>query len=216
VVGIGAARLSENYGLPSALIAVRDGIGKGSVRSAGGVNVRDALEKCSRYLSAFGGHREAGGFTIGEADIPAFNKLFNRVVEEMSKEEDGHAHVYADAEVKLTECDLSLVSFIEKLAPFGPGNGEPILLIRDLDVLEKTRIVGKQHLRLAVSQQDGTSREIIGFSLGRTWNPSDIVGGGIDVLAHLRRNRWQGKEEAQVQVILMHLVRERSAAGGEL
>ncbi len=208
VVGIGAARLAENYGVPSALIAVRDGVGKGSVRSSGGINIRDALEKCSKYLSAFGGHREAGGFTIKEEDIPAFNKCFNRVVGEYAGEGGGRVLVNADAEVSLGDCNLDLISFIENLAPFGPGNAEPLIVIRDLDVLEKTRIVGRHHLRLAVSSADGTEVEMIGFSLGKSWKPFDVIGSKIDVLAHLRRNVWKGREEAQIQVTLIHRTEE--------
>ena len=211
VVGIGAARLAENYSVPSVLIAVRDGVGKGSVRSSGGINIRDALEKCSKFLPAFGGHKEAGGFTIKEEDIPDFNKCFNKVVGEAAADREGHSNIYADAEFSLSDCDLGVISFIEQLSPFGPGNGEPLILIRDLDVLEKTRIVGKHHLRLAVSQEDGTSLEMIGFSLGKSWQPYDVIGGRIDILAHLRRNVWQGKEEAQIQVTMLHKTAEPAA-----
>jgi single-stranded-DNA-specific exonuclease len=211
VVGIGAARLAENYGVPSVLIAVRDNVGKGSVRSSGGINIRDALEKCSKFLPAFGGHKEAGGFTIKEEDIPEFNKCFNRVVGEAAGDREGHSNIYADVEFSLSDCGLDVISFIEQLAPFGPGNGEPLILIRDLDVLEKTRIVGKHHLRLAVSQEDGTSLEMIGFSLGKSWQPYDVIGGRIDILAHLRRNVWQGKEEAQIQVTMLHKTAEPAA-----
>jgi single-stranded-DNA-specific exonuclease len=211
VVGIGAARLAENYGVPSVLIAVRDGIGKGSVRSSGGINIRDTLEKCSKFLPAFGGHREAGGFTIKEEDIPAFNRCFNKAVAEASGEGDGQVHIYADAEITLADCELGLIGFIERLSPFGPGNHEPLVMIRDLDVLDKTRVVGKHHLRLAVANADGMSLEMIGFSLGKSWKPWDVIGGKIDVLAHLRRNVWKGKEEAQIQVTLMHQTAEPAA-----
>ncbi len=211
VVGIGAARLAENYGVPSVLIAVRDGIGKGSVRSSGGINIRDSLEKCSKFLSAFGGHREAGGFSIKEEDIPSFNKCFNKVVGEAIGDSEGHSHIYADAEIALKDCDLGLISFIEQFAPFGPGNAEPLVMIRDLDVLEKTRIVGKHHLRLAVSNADGTSLEMIGFSLGKSWEPLNVIGGKIDVIAHLRRNVWKDREEAQIQVTLIHQTEKPAA-----
>jgi single-stranded-DNA-specific exonuclease len=193
------------------LIAVRDGVGKGSVRSSGGINIRDSLEKCSKYLSAFGGHREAGGFSIKEDDIPSFNKCFNKVAGEAAGEGDGHIHIHADAAVSLADCDLGLISFIEQLAPFGPGNPEPIVIIRDLDVLDKTRIVGKHHLRLAVSNADGASLEMIGFSLGKSWQPWDVIGGKIDVLAHLRRNVWKGNEEAQIQVTLLNQTEKPAA-----
>jgi hypothetical protein len=49
---------------------------------------------------------------------------------------------------------------------------------------------------------------MIGFSLGKSWRPFDVIGGKIDALAHLRRNVWQGKEEAQIQVTMIHQTEE--------
>lgn len=211
VVGIGAARLAEAYNLPTVLIAVRDGIGKGSVRSAGGLNIREALERCSQHLVAFGGHREAGGFTIAEGNIPDFNRLFNEVAGRMMGGESGQAAHYADAEIGLEDCTLDLASFIERFEPLGPGNLEPIFLVRDLRVGDKTRYVGKGHLRLDVADARGRQRDLIGFSLGRTWHPADLCGATVDVLAHLRRNTWQGHEEAQVQVTVIRRCCEPAA-----
>ncbi len=212
VVGIGAARVSESYGIPTALIAEHDGIGKGSVRSPGGINVRDMLQKCSRYLIAFGGHREAGGFSIKKEDINSFIKCFNKAVGEAVADSDVHTNIHADVEVLLAECDLALISFIEQLAPFGPGNAEPLVVIRNLDVNEKTRIVGRKHLRLAVSDVHETKLEIIGFSQLENWEPLNLIGGKIEVLAHLRRNVWKDKEEAQIQVTEIHQTEKPAAA----
>lgn len=213
VVGIGAARLAESYDLPAVLIAVRDGIGKGSARSAGRLNIRDALDRCSRYLSAYGGHREAGGFTIAEENIPDFIKAFNQVAGENPVGGEPVTH-YADAELRLQDCELDLVSFVERLEPFGPGNHEPLFLLRGLRVGTQSRIVGKGHLRLTVEDPTGGWRDLIGFSLGKTWNPADLSGATVDVLAHLRRNAWQGREEAQVQVTVIRLAGEPVPAGG--
>jgi hypothetical protein len=53
--------------------------------------------------------------------------------------------------------------------------------------------------------------EMIGFSLGKSWHPYDLIGGRVDVLAHLRRNVWKGREEAQIQVTLMNQTAEPAA-----
>jgi single-stranded-DNA-specific exonuclease len=211
VVGIGAARLAESYDLPAVLIAVRDGTGKGSARSAGRLNIREALEQCSRYLVAYGGHREAGGFTIAEENIPEFIRLFNQVAGENPTGAEPVSH-YADIELRLQDCELDFVSFIERLEPFGPGNPEPLFLVRGLLVGDQTKIVGKGHLRLTVEDPTGGWRDLIGFSLGKTWNPADLSGATVDVLAHLRRNSWQGREEAQVQVTVIRRAGEPAAA----
>lgn len=200
VVGIGAARLVEKYGRPAVLIAVKGGFGKGSVRSPGFLNVKAALERCSEYLKVFGGHREAGGFTIPEENIPGFSAMFNKVAGEMLENADDVKDQLYDAEVMLGQCDMKLVEFIELMSPFGPGNEEPLMMIRELEVLPGSRIVGNGHLRVKVKDPVGDERDMIGFSLARAWNPVDIVGRRIDALVTLRRNNWQGREEAQLQL----------------
>ena len=205
VVGIGAARLAERYHLPSILIAVRDGIGKGSVRSAGMINVKEALERCSEHLLEYGGHREAGGFSIREEAIPDFQRMFEEVVQELAACPTAPCVFRADAEVTLNECSLDLESFVQKLGPFGAGNPEPLLLIRGLEVLKGTRVVGDGHLRLEVGDRRGEIRTLIGFSLASAWKPAEIAGAAVDVLINLRRNFYQGKEEAQLQIAALRL-----------
>jgi single-stranded-DNA-specific exonuclease len=214
VVGIGAARLAERYNLPSILIAVREGVGKGSARSAGMVNVKEALERCSEHLIEFGGHKEAGGFSIREEAIPDFQRMFEEVVEELAARPSGPCIYRADAEVSLGECTLELGSFIEKLGPFGAGNPEPLLLIRGLEVLRGTRVVGDGHLRLEARDRKGETQALIGFSLASAWRPAEITGRAVDVLVNLRRNVYQGKVEPQLQIVTIRFA-ER-ACGVEL
>jgi len=203
VVGIGAARLAENYNLPSVLIAVRDGVGKGSGRTAGRVNMKEALARCEDCLITFGGHREAGGFTIEESEIPRFNRKFNAAVEEMMSDSPAGGPVFVDAEALVEECNLALTGFLGRLEPFGPGNHEPLLMLRGVEVAEGTRIVGRGHLRIRVGGR--AERDIIGFSLGKTWSPADIIGSKVDVLCHVRKNRWRGREELQIQATVLRL-----------
>ena len=80
VVGIVASRLSEKYSCPSFMIHLKDGVGKGSCRSYGGLNLIAALESCADLLDGFGGHELAAGFTIPERNIDAFRARMNRYV----------------------------------------------------------------------------------------------------------------------------------------
>jgi len=205
VVGIGASRLAEKYNMPTVLIAVRGGVGKGSARSAGVVNIKEALERCSDLLIEYGGHREAGGFSIEEEQIPDFQSAFEETVDEMleGKEEDPSLHV--DAEVTFEDCDRGFLSFMRRLAPFGTGNHEPVLLVRGIEVLTGTRVVGDGHLRLAGRDSRGVSKHLIAFSMAATWHPDHIVGERIDVLTHARSNVYKGREEVQLQVKAIRL-----------
>jgi single-stranded-DNA-specific exonuclease len=203
VVGIGAARLAERYNLPAVLIAVKDGVGKGSVRSAGMVNVKLALERCSDHLNEYGGHREAGGFSIREDRISDFQRMFELTVSELSDTGTAANEIPVDAEVSLERCTIDFISFIERLAPFGPGNHEPVLLVRDLNVLPGTRVVGDGHLKLSAADRYGESAELIAFAMAKQWPPDDIIGGRIDALVHLRKNSYMGKVSPQLSVIAL-------------
>ncbi|MFA4948589.1 MAG: single-stranded-DNA-specific exonuclease RecJ [Candidatus Krumholzibacteriia bacterium] len=213
VVGIAAARLAERYNIPAVLIAVQNGFGKGSVRSAGKVNVKEALERCSEHLLEFGGHKEAGGFSIREEAIPDFHKMFEEVVVELSACPAAPSILKVDAEVSLDECSLEMFSFIERLGPFGMGNTEPVLLIRDLEVLEGTKIVRDVHLKVEARDRSGMARDLIGFSLAGAWKPPDLIGCAVDVLINLRKNVYQGKVESQLQIMAIRLSERAQGAG---
>ena len=205
VVGIGASRLAEKYNLPTVLIAVKEGIGKGSARSAGLVNIKEALEQCSDLLVRYGGHKEAGGFSIEEEKIPDFQVLFEETVGKLVGSHDTEPVMHADTEITFTECDLDMLSFIRKLAPFGPGNHEPVFLVRNIEVMPGTREVGVGHLKLSARDDRGESKDLIAFSMAGAWNPGGIVGDRIDVLTNLRRNVYQGREDVQLHVKAIRL-----------
>jgi single-stranded-DNA-specific exonuclease len=209
VVGIGASRLAEKYNMPAVLIAVRGELGKGSARSAGVVNIKEALERCSDLLLEYGGHREAGGFSIEAERISDFQNAFEETVEEMleGKEEDSSLHV--DTEVIFDDCDERFISFMKRLAPFGPGNHEPLLLVREVEVLPGTRVVGDGHLRVMGRDPRGVTKNLIAFSMAVAWNPDRIIGERIDILTHARSNVYQGKAEVQLQVKAIRMA-ERS------
>ena len=70
VIGIVASRMVERFHRPCALIAVQDGVGKGSARARAPFHLWEALESCSHLLHRFGGHRVAAGFEAGRGEYP--------------------------------------------------------------------------------------------------------------------------------------------------
>lgn len=64
VSGIVATKLVEKYKRPAIFITPDHGHGRGSIRSFGNENVLDLLNLVSELLIHFGGHKEAGGFSI--------------------------------------------------------------------------------------------------------------------------------------------------------
>jgi single-stranded-DNA-specific exonuclease len=214
VVGISAARLAERYNLPAVLIAVKDGVGKGSARSAGMVNIKEVLARCAGYLDMYGGHKEAGGFSIPEEHIPDFQRAFEEAVDDLAMVSDHGRSLFADTELTLEDCSLELVSFIERLAPFGPGNHEPLFLMRGIAIAGGGRIVGREHLKMSARDRYGALHELIAFSLGREWQPVDVEGNALDLLAHLRKNSYMGRTAPQLQVTAIRHARRVSEENG--
>src|SRR5207253_4725042 len=72
VVGIVASRLVEKFHRPALVLSEEGGVGKGSGRSVEGCHLYDALARCARHLTRFGGHKHAAGVTLDTARIAEF------------------------------------------------------------------------------------------------------------------------------------------------
>ena len=77
VIGIVAARLKERYERPACVVAVADGIGKGSGRSVPGVALGPAViaARQAGLLVNGGGHAMAAGFTVAADRLDALREF---------------------------------------------------------------------------------------------------------------------------------------------
>src|SRR5213079_1251589 len=77
VLGIVASRVARKYHRPTIVIGFDDnGMGKGSGRSIEGLNLVDALKRCSELLEKFGGHEMAAGLALREENFDRFAEAF--------------------------------------------------------------------------------------------------------------------------------------------
>src|SRR5262249_32185623 len=61
VVGIVAARLTEEFGRPAVVIGLDGSSGRGSARTVGCFSVLEAIAGAAEHLERFGGHEQAAG-----------------------------------------------------------------------------------------------------------------------------------------------------------
>jgi single-stranded-DNA-specific exonuclease len=165
VVGIVASRMVEKYYKPSIMMATVDGVAKGSARSVSGFDVYQALKRCEDKIIQFGGHKYAAGLTVELSRLDEFREAFQQAVKELMKEELKTPEILIDGEIALTELSSRFMRILREFAPFGPGNGKPVFLSRNLEVQGMPRVVGKNHLRFRV-RQNGAVFDAIGFGLG--------------------------------------------------
>ena len=203
VLGIVAARLVERFGRPAALIGMQGNQARGSVRAAGGWHVADALGRCADLLTHYGGHRSAGGFSLAPDRIDEFRQRLLAVAAADLTEEALTPVLEIDAEVALDDLDLALADALSRLGPYGLGNPEPVLAVREVQVMRSARRVGRNHLKMKVRQTPSGRQvvEAIGFNLGSYAERLDRSDPPrVDLACVPERNAWNGREILQLRI----------------
>ncbi len=193
VIGIVASRVVERFHRPTILVAVREGLGRGSARSIEGFHLVEALHQCAEHLVKYGGHKAAAGLSIEPGRIPAFTEQFARIAGERLTDDDLVPRCRIDAMVSLREVDERAVEAIGRLGPFGYGNPEPVFASRRLVAhprLLPNKRGGAGHLKLSI--ESAPQLDAIGFSmedrLPLTEGPVDLAYQvGIDEFRGVRR-----------------------------
>ena len=196
VIGIVASKLVDRYYRPTILISLKDGIGKGSGRSVAAFNIYEGLKECDSLLLSYGGHRYAAGISIREEDIKKFSVMLEEVISKEIDVSDFVSQTNIDAICNLSEITHELVSQIGRLAPFGSGNPEPVLCVRNINVTSQS-VVGNNHLSMRLTG-DGMSYNSIWFNKGHLIN--FLSGPAIDIAFTPHINSWNGVYDIQLKM----------------
>jgi single-stranded-DNA-specific exonuclease len=172
VIGIVAGRIKEKSGKPSIVVALDDeetGHGKGSGRSISGVDLGAAIMAAKDHglLVAGGGHAMAAGLTVEQDKVEALSDWL---------EDKLSSQVASAIEERAMLLDLALapgglvpelVESLEGAGPFGMGWPAPRIAVGPVRLV-KADIVGKDHVRLIVSGDDGGRFKAIAFRMAET------------------------------------------------
>ena len=162
LAGIVAGRIREAYYRPTLVVTRSEHGAKGSGRSIESYSMYEELCKCEEYLTQFGGHPMAAGFSIKEADIDAFRRKLNEVC--TLTEEELRPKVVIDVPMPISYITERLVNQLGCLEPFGKGNEKPVFADRNL-VIERLRICGKEGrvFQMKVRNAAGVSMDAVYF-----------------------------------------------------
>jgi single-stranded-DNA-specific exonuclease len=200
VVGIVAAKLVDLYQRPAFVVGIDPitGYGRGSARSAGGVNLYRALCDAAPWLDRFGGHAAAAGFTVQRE---SFAQLAETLGGACARLAAGSGPVCTgrdvDAEVRLTDVDERLAAELAGLGPFGQDNPSPVLVTRNVRVTAVRRVGDGSHLKLTLEDDHATTRGAIGFNLG---DREVEVGARVDLAFLPTVSTWQGRRSAELEL----------------
>jgi len=206
IVGLVAGKLTNKYNRPAVVISIEDGLGHGSARSVEGFNIVKALRQLGDTLIDVGGHPLAAGFTIPADKITAFARKLNAVAKGKLDKKTLQGRIDIDKKLFLSEVNLETHQQIQKLAPFGIENPEPIFSFQSLRIVEMKTVGGEgKHLKLLVDDPQTTKEEkqvceLIGFGFG-DWTQKISSGDFIDVAACIDENVWQGRRKIILRVV---------------
>jgi single-stranded-DNA-specific exonuclease len=192
VVGIVAARIVERFHRPAVLVGVADGVGKGSGRSIERFHLHDALSACSGHLLKFGGHRHAAGVTIDPGAIAAFREAFERHAASVLRDDDMVPRTRIEGWVDGAMLDERAATDLERLAPFGAGNPEPVFGLRARPSRARQVGAGGIHLKLVLADRDA-----IAFQLG---DRLALCSGPVEAAVSVGFDDWDGMRRLQLRV----------------
>lgn len=194
VIGIVASRLVEIFHRPTILIALQDGVGKGSGRSIPGFHLYDALQSCSDSLLGFGGHKYAAGLSLNEGTCAAFADKFDRCADVMLTADDLLPELHIDAELVPEEVTLQAAESVSLLEPFGMGNPRPLFVMRGVQLME-SKVLKDRHLK-ARFRSTGFTFDAIGFNMAGDLPDS----ASMDIVFSLDVNCWNGRKSLQLRL----------------
>ena len=199
VVGILASRLRERLHRPVICFAragggERSGLVQGSGRSIPGFHLRDCLDLVSKrapgLIQRFGGHAQAAGLTLREADLGRFREVFAAVAEETMPREALTRTVETDGALEPSQLSLGLAQLLQERIW---GQGFPQPLFCDTFALESQRVVGDKHTKLRLVK-DGRRLEAMRF------NSLEPLPARFRAAYRLSVNEYNGLQSVQINV----------------
>jgi single-stranded-DNA-specific exonuclease len=197
VLGVAAGRALERFHCPVFLVQWQGERGRGSARSRGNFPLPPALTACADLLEEGGGHAEAAGFSLRKECFPAFR---DRILElaRGARLDTAPAPLELDGSVTLEDLDVPCVRWLERLAPFGRGNPEPLFAGEGLLVEDEPAVVGGRHLRLVLGSG---RRRVRAMAFGFGDRAGEIRRGRrVDAAFHVVMDAYRGGDSVQLIV----------------
>ncbi len=199
VIGIVASRLTEKYYRPTIVLTESNGNYTGSARSVAGYDLYEALVECADLLEQFGGHKFAAGLTLKPENLIPFSEKFERIV---AATIDPHLlipEITIDAEIDLAQIDSKFYRILTQIGPFGPQNMNPTFVSHGVNLAGLSQIVGTNHLKLSVKQQNSAIFESIAFNLAhfeKILEPNTP----FSICYMIEENVWKEKRKLQLNI----------------
>ena len=205
VLGIVASKIVDEYKKPAFVWGRGEGeMIKGSCRSFGSINLVEIMTSLpENSLIDFGGHVQAGGFSVHNEEIHFLEERIIASYEKFSFSGDVPSDVSIEASISIDDVNLNNYKVIEKLAPFGVSNPKPVFLFEDLPISE-IKEFGKDKNHLEITFLNSMAKKIKAKFFLKTresFGRSLTVGEKINLTAVFELNTYLGRTELRLRII---------------
>ncbi|NLV74769.1 MAG: single-stranded-DNA-specific exonuclease RecJ [Chloroflexi bacterium] len=201
IIGLVASSLVQHHQKPAIVISHCAGeLSSASARSVEGIDIHALIAEQSDLLSGEGGHPMAAGFTIAPERV-AF--LRQRILASASRLPTAQRtpQLELSAQLDWGEISPSLARQLKRLAPYGPGNAAPLLLLPKGILLRSedlSRHNPTPHRRLYCADDRGRQLAFVWFNAERRTMPEP--GERIDIACTLGLDSWKGNERLRLEL----------------
>ncbi len=197
VTGIVSSKITDMYFKPSILVGFEGEEGKGSGRSIPGIDLHEAVLKCSGKLEKFGGHAMAIGLSLKKENFEQFKKELNDYLKSIDISQIRQI-IMIDVVASLKDINIKTVQELEALEPFGEVNRMPIFCFKNLKIDSIRALTEGKHLKMNL-RDDNMVISTIGFNMGEKVQEYRI-GDRIDVIGSLEINEYNGMKNIQLNL----------------
>ncbi len=203
VVGIVASRIVEAFYKPAFVLTRSNGFVTGSARSVRGFDLYDAISSCADLLENYGGHIYAAGLTMKEENLAEFTERIDKYVSSHITTEMATPVIDVDSEINFSQITPKFFRVLKQFQPFGPGNGSPVFLTKNVYDDGNGRKVGPggQHLKLELIQESQPYHQIAAIAFNMADSFEHIRNGNpVDVCYSIVENYYRGNSTIQLRI----------------
>lgn len=135
IAGLIASRIMDCYKRPTIVLGkTHEGYYKGSGRSIQEFNLKKALDKNSKLLKNYGGHKLACGLTIESMNLDLVKNLLETEGKMQLENKELVEKVYIDSKLSTSDINNELMENLNQLEPFGNGFNKPLFLLENISI----------------------------------------------------------------------------------
>jgi len=199
VVGIVASRVSRRFHKPCVILGAEEDEAKGSGRGISGVNLVEIFHGCADLLGHWGGHPMAAGVSLPVGNTDRFARRFNARLRELHPRGLPEPTLDIAAWLETDQLGGGFLAELDRLHPFGMGNGEPIFGLRRVMLREAPETFGKDNFRFRLHPSGDCGKGIAGVA----WRMDTVPGPGrpLDLAVRFSWNHFRGSRYPQITLV---------------